>query len=230
METNKQVRFSGADWYGPTRQLTVTVGGAGGIGSWLILFLAKMGIKINVYEKDNVDETNIGGQAYGEEHIGRAKVHAIKDVVKTAGSQEYANNIRYLGEYIAGSPVNCIVFSSFDNMEARRKMLNQWEHHAKNFPSGKCVFIDGRMTMEYFEVFVVTLGNINVYKKNYMFSSEEATKLPCSAKATSHFGAATAWQMVLNFTNFMGSKHRDYPFMVECFGPLNHIKNKYIKK
>ena len=78
-------RFRDAAWYGNIETLTtpIVVGGAGGIGSWLTLFLARMLSESHLflYDFDMVEEVNMAGQLFGRQHIGMSKVNAIQDIV-----------------------------------------------------------------------------------------------------------------------------------------------------
>ncbi|MHA1199668.1 MAG: hypothetical protein ACTSQF_10110, partial [Candidatus Heimdallarchaeaceae archaeon] len=59
-------RFRDASWFGNVETLTtpIVVGGAGGIGSWLTFFLARMlsNNYIFLYDFDTVEEVNMAGQ------------------------------------------------------------------------------------------------------------------------------------------------------------------------
>ncbi len=54
-------RFDESPWYKP---LTISVGGAGGIGSYLVFLLARLGHTIYIYDDDMIEKTNIGGEQY----------------------------------------------------------------------------------------------------------------------------------------------------------------------
>lgn len=184
-------RFKDLDWMKAGTQ-NISIGGVGGIGSWLVLFLSRIGHTLALYDFDTVDETNLGGQLYGKAHIGKTKINAITEVVRNLGC---TNTIYGFGKLNNTKIVTPISFSCFDNMQARKIMFESW----KKLDS-KQLFVDGRMRAEYFEVYAVTPENIERYEQT-LFDDAEVEDLPCSAKATSHCGATTASFM----TNMLNS-------------------------
>ena len=63
-------RFKGADWFEIVQEQDVILAGLGGIGSWVSLFLSRLGPKtISLYDDDHFEEHNLSGQAF---KIGRA--------------------------------------------------------------------------------------------------------------------------------------------------------------
>lgn len=72
-------RFSGLF---DMKEIHCTVIGAGGIGSWAALALAKMGVRhITVFDPDRVSEENVATQLYPEWAIDVPKVTALTRVV-----------------------------------------------------------------------------------------------------------------------------------------------------
>lgn len=197
-------RFKDLEWYGNPED--IIVGGAGGIGSWLILFLSRIGHNLYVFDFDTIDGTNFGGQLYPTSHLGKGKVESIKQTVRNFCGEDLVES---MGKYDEGSMVSEIMFSSFDNMEARKTMFDKW----KTLPE-KRVFIDGRMQAEYFEVYAVTPDRVEEYEAT-LFHDDEVEDLPCSAKSTTHCGAMCASTMVSMFNNFITNEidnSRELPF------------------
>ena len=61
----------------------ITVVGCGGIGSFVVLTLAKMGCRaLTVYDDDRVEPHNIPNQAYRLADVGRLKVEALAELVR----------------------------------------------------------------------------------------------------------------------------------------------------
>ena len=74
-------RFSDAPWASEIR--SITIGGAGGLGSWLAMFLARVGHRIDIYDFDHVGTENIGGgQFYSERQAGQAKTSALRSNIR----------------------------------------------------------------------------------------------------------------------------------------------------
>ena len=110
----KHGRFKGVDWY-PRGDVYTLVGGAGGIGSWLTMLLARAGFKPIVFDFDVLEEHNMSGQLYTKHHIGMQKVDAIKKIVDDFCSME----ITVFNEAVTEETfTNPIVFSAFDNMNS----------------------------------------------------------------------------------------------------------------
>ena len=145
MDLKKATRFKDADWFDQEDSPHVIIGGAGGIGSWLTLLLARAGFSPIVYDFDIVEEHNIGGQLFGEAHIYETKVSAVKSIVKTfTGHEITANN----QEVTSKTMSHCYVFSAFDNMLARKEMFESWVKLAEAWVKAPTegpepIFIDG---------------------------------------------------------------------------------------
>ncbi len=231
-------RFKDAPWF-PKEEVFCVVGGAGGIGSWLSLLLARAGFKPIIYDFDVVEEHNIGGQLFSKKSVEKAKVEALKEVVfDFADTDIMANNEKYTRDSMS----HHYVFSAFDNMQARKDMFNAWKEYVedwKDFNSVKDaedkdknvpVFIDGRLLMEQLTIFCVTPDNIEEYEK-HLFDDSEVQEEPCTLKQTSHSAAMIASHMVGFFTNHFGNNavgedDRAVPFKWEYFIPINYINEE----
>lgn len=222
MDNDYHGRFKDAPWYGVHHP--ITVGGVGGIGSWLSFLLGRIGHSLYLFDDDIIDTTNLGGQLYPESDIGVGKVDSmIKTIRQFSGHKEVYN----MGRFHRGTEVQPITFACFDNMMARMEMFEAW--HSRNYlkRAGKAaIFIDGRMTAESFQVYCVTPGTDTVQRyRETLFHDSEVGELPCSMKATSHIGANIASAMVecLNnyLTNFnLSDDERDVPFKIWFEAPL----------
>lgn len=56
----KYTRFKGADWFSWLYRRPVLLGGAGGIGSWVSMFLSRLGCHIYIYDFDIFERINLG--------------------------------------------------------------------------------------------------------------------------------------------------------------------------
>lgn len=217
----KKSRFRDASWFEKIDnfQLPIIIGGAGGIGSWLTLFLARMlpsSGYIFLYDFDNVEEVNMAGQLFAKEHINRPKVDAIKDIVERF--TDYTKLSCQNEKYVKDSLKSPVMFSAFDNMEARKVMFENWKTEAKLAPE-QAIFIDGRLLAEQLQVFYVTPDRIEEYEK-YLFDDSEVEDVNCSYKQTTHFAAAIAAKMVQGFTNWLVKDESEIPFGYEEIGSI----------
>lgn len=197
-------RFSDAPWM-TKKDHSFTIGGAGGICSWLLLFLSRINIhkKLYVYEFDTIDETNLAGQFFSTNQVGLLKTEAIRNnMYEFSGT----SNMDVLGRYNADDPITDIVLCGFDNMKARKDMFEKWKKS-----STRELFIDGRMIMEDGQVYAVVPGKEEEYEKT-LFDDSELADARCSMKATTHSGAHIASIMVAILTNYISNQYfyKDY--------------------
>lgn len=156
----------------------VTVIGAGATGSWLVLQLAKLGIKnITVYDFDVVEEHNIPNQLFGISDIGESKVHALQEFVH--GQTGVAINAipkAYTNQRLSG-----YVFCMVDSMEAR-KMI--WEN-AKGKSAVKH-FVEPRMGLDVGRVYNVDVMDLEQQRRyeDCFYTDEEAEVSACGMAQT----------------------------------------------
>lgn len=193
---NKKIRFSDADWYksGPE---DIIIGGVGGIGSWVALLLSRIGHELHIYDDDTIDETNMAGQLYPISEIGNTKASAVMRVIHNFSGTISTS----YGRYDKDSLTAPIVFSCFDNMEARKIMFEKWA--AKE---SRELFVDGRMLAETGMVFLVQKGQEDKYR-NELFQDSDVEDAPCSFKATSHCGSFIASLMVAGLNNYLSNRY-----------------------
>lgn len=214
-------RFSDAPWlFKNNEKPLITVGGAGGISSWLLLFLSRTANYKNIYlyEDDIIDETNIAGQFFNKDQIGIQKSHAIKKNMFLFS--EY-DNIDCLGKFEKDSFVSNIVLNGFDNMKARKDMFESW---IKN--DDREILLDGRLIFEDGQIYCVTKGNEERYRET-LFDDDDIKDGPCSMKATTHTGAYIASVMIAILNNYYTNTYsykcniREVPFSyIFSFAPL----------
>lgn len=216
---NKKVRFSDAPWADSLH--TITIGGVGGIGSWVSLFLARIGHTLNLFDMDSIDETNMAGQLYSISQIGVNKAEAIKTNIANFCGEE--NVVMVNTMFDENSNVSPIMFSCFDNMAARELMFNKWKAQ-----ENRVIFIDGRMLAEVGNVFIVLPGDEEKYQKT-LFADSEVKDAPCSFKATSHCGAFIASIMVSALNNHLANLKfpniRELDFQIDFELPLLLVTN-----
>lgn len=181
------------------------IGGVGGIGSWVAFFLARMGLHLSIYDMDTVDPTNIAGQFYKLKDQGELKTQALYNSL-----QEFCNmNDQYVVQFkeygreannIGSLPV---MFSCFDNMKARHEMFQAF----KQQEIGNSIFIDGRLTPDIMEVFVIlNEKQREEYEAIHLHSDDVIPDLPCTNAQSTFMAAGIASKMVRYFTNFLRNK------------------------
>lgn len=155
----------------------ITIIGAGAIGSWTCLALAKMGFSnLRVFDHDRVDTVNLNSQFYPIKAVGHFKAESLKGMVhEFTGTMIDATNAKYEGGKFAG-----IVISAVDSMQVRQLI---WEEQL----NGPCrAVIDPRMGAESALLYVMRPANgqdMISYPKS-LYSDSGAVQEPCTAKAT----------------------------------------------
>jgi len=192
---NRTIRFSDAPWYNPG--VKVIIGGAGGIGSWLSLLLSRQECEIYLFDHDIIEEVNMAGQMYKTNQIGLSKVNAMANNIMDYS----ANSINIFDMYNETSFSNEYVFSGFDNMKARKIMLNNWEKYMATHDKPG-IFIDGRLLAEEIQIYAVTRDRISEYRK-FLWDDKDIADLPCSFKSTTHCGTIIAGLMTSIFNNYL---------------------------
>jgi hypothetical protein len=219
-------RFSGAIWYEEIQKQTVTLAGVGGIGSYVGFLLSRLKPnRLIIYDPDRVETVNMSGQLYGQTDVGRYKCAALADMV-----MNYANycNIVALGQrFEDNSEATDIMICGFDNMAARRTFYEKWKQRVLSYPAGsdnrkKCLFIDGRLAAEEFQVLSIQGDDeraMAAYEDKWLFSDVEAEETICSYKQTTFMANMIASVMVNVFVNFIANQcgpiiDRDVPFFI----------------
>lgn len=141
----------------------INIIGAGATGSWLALFLAKLGItNITIYDFDKVEEHNVPNQAYDITNIGSSKVHSLFGVIRTStGIDINTFNGKYTDQRLTG-----IVFLMVDSMTERKRI---WEEAIKFKPLVN-LLIEPRMGIHLgriYNVIPTDLNHIKQYEKTY---------------------------------------------------------------
>lgn len=215
-------RFKDLGWVEKVGETPVTLVGAGGIGSWTALLLARAGVpNIIVYDDDTIENHNLGGQLFRLNSVGAAKVGEVNQIVSDfTGTSISGLQYKYRDQNITPH-----VITALDNMEAREAVYEKW----KSMDDRK-LLIDGRLLAESFQIFTVTKATEGQYEK-YLFDDSEVEEVDCTAKQTSHFAAMIASHIVNIFTNYMfNSIYKEgilsVPFYQEYLGAMTMLNHK----
>jgi hypothetical protein len=222
-------RFRDAAWYDSYQipNTYVTIGGVGGIGSWLSMFLSRIGLNLNVYDFDRVEPHNLGGQLFLQDSLYKHKEVAIKELIERTCPKPPV--IRQHGKFIQGCIVNNLTIACFDNMIARNYMFSEWVRTTNQMIEidNESLYIDGRCTLEQIQIYCVknTLEDIQKYRE-CLLTDDEIPEAQCSIKQTSHVAAMIAAHITGFLTNhlanvFEHSTVREIPFYYEYFLPQN---------
>ena len=160
----------------------ITVIGAGAVGSWTTLALAKMGFEsIEVWDFDKVDDVNMACQFFGVRDIGKPKVDALQSrVYDMTNVMLSTENKRYEGgQWFPG-----IVIAALDSMAVRKSL---WEAHRETALTTRA-FIDPRMGAEVAQLYSMrpmVTQDVEAYERS-LYSDDQAVHERCTAKATTY--------------------------------------------
>jgi len=193
MEFRRQVDiFNPLDY----EDVNVHVIGAGGIGSFTAIALAKLGLaRITVWDGDVVEEHNVPNQFFKLSDVGRSKVEALADIIEElTGTKVEAMNRFWSTDDV----LNGIVIAAVDSMgkdeeheHAGRKEI--WEHVKKNIFVP--LYIDGRIGGETIRILAIRPINDAMHHKWYeknLFSNAEGSEQSCTARSIIDVGFMVA--------------------------------------
>jgi molybdopterin/thiamine biosynthesis adenylyltransferase len=157
----------------------VTIIGAGATGSWLAMFLAKLGFSdIRIWDFDTVEEHNIPNQIYGEWQVGEPKVQALEDMLNgSTGIQPTIYNQKFENQRLSG-----YVFLMVDSMSERKRIWN----NAIKLRSQIKLLIEPRMGLEMGRIYTVNpldMKHIGLYEQNF-YSDDNAEVSACGTSMT----------------------------------------------
>ena len=159
---------------------SITIIGAGAIGSFTALSLAKMGFEdITVYDFDKIEIENMNCQFYRLSDVGRLKVEALADLVESFTDVK----INAINQFFEGDPLNGIVISAVDSMSVRQMI---WDSQKKS--ASVEMLIDPRMGAEIAMLYVMNPHDAadRVSYEKTLYSDDKAVQEPCTAKSTTY--------------------------------------------
>lgn len=226
------VRFSSAEWFTEVQNSNILLAGVGGIGSWLALLLSRMKPKgLYLMDNDAVELVNLSGQLYSTKDIGKSKVDAIANTI--VDYSRFHNTMSINSLFTEESEAYDIMLCGFDNMQARKIYFYKWLERVRKKPLNerkKCLFIDGRLNAEKFQVLSITGDNyygMKKYIKEFLFDDSVVEEAICSLKQTSYCAAMIASFMCNVFVNFMcNSDARPVLFFQEYDAEMMYLKQE----
>ena len=158
----------------------ITVVGAGGIGSFVVLTLAKMGFSdILVIDPDTIEEHNLPNQFYRIADIGKRKVDALREIVNDYTGTDISVS-GYMWRKEDEIDNGGVVISAVDSMKSRKDIYDSVKRNRD-----VVALIDGRMGGNQLEVYTCCIRNSddkNRYKDT-LWSDQQATNVPCTERA-----------------------------------------------
>lgn len=178
----------------------ITIVGAGAVGSWTTLALAKMGFEhIRVYDFDTVEIENMAGQLYGFRDIGVPKVEALAKMVEELTEIKISTVVEKFGN----SSCLGVVVPAVDSMSARKEI---YECQTKDCQW----FIDPRMGAEIAVIYTINPSSSadSAFYEKTLHTDEEAVPAPCTAKSTTYCSLVLSGLVAKTVANtLMGNKY-----------------------
>ena len=202
----RYLRFSGLSWATEVQEKEITIIGLGGIGSNVALPLARLNPKkLFLIDPDVVEEVNLAGQAFFNNHIGMKKVDAVAEVLYSwAGYKKIAAIPTTL--LLEDTNFGEITITGFDNMAARKIDF-------MNSPAAK-LLVDARMSVDTIQIFTLLKEDtefLDIYRDKWLFSDATAQTVPCSMKQTSYTGSILGGLVVNIIINYISSSFKAFP-------------------
>lgn len=177
----------------------ITVVGAGAVGSFTVLTLAKMGFRnFTVWDDDVVSSENLPNQFYAMEDVGVPKVQALKRIINMftgidiniCNERFDINKHRELFQTYTSDPSSrgySVLIMCTDNMRSRIDAFANWKSTSADYFHE--IYIDARMGGLNYQVFMFNRHNLNgifqlrEYFTYPLFDDNLAAKDPCTAKS-----------------------------------------------
>ena len=231
-------RFSSAIWFSKIGEQTVTLAGLGGIGSYVAFLLGRLKVsRLVIYDDDIVDGTNLSGQLFATQDVGNSKTGSVCRILREFS--QYYGIISKEERYNVSSSTTNIMICGFDNMMARKVFYTKWKAHVMSLSDEekeKCLFIDGRLAAEEFQVFCIKGSDsylMQKYENEWLFNDNEAETTLCSYKQTSFCANMIASVMVNLFVNFIANQcdpliERELPFYTNYDAERMYFKTEIV--
>ena len=172
----------------------ITVIGAGAVGSFTVLALAKSGAeRITVWDDDSIESHNLPNQWYRLTDLGRPKVQALQALVLEMTGVE----IEIVQERFQGEKASEVTVCAVDSMDVR---IALWRAlHPR--PS---LYVDARMGAEVGKVFCI--GSFGSWYDETLHPSSESFRAPCTAKATMYCASGLAAFIAAQVANYASDR------------------------
>lgn len=165
--------------FNPTEQrFKIVVLGAGSLGSFITLNLAKLGFNdIHVYDYDIVEDYNLPNQFYRTQDIGKPKVEALLGIVRDFADVELSiYNQKVTEKTVLPMGLNVIYILTFDTLK-ERKMIYDMLRGMNNY------LLDVRMGGEEFSIMTSKMNDENDLVEHDKAFQIVPTDIPCGEKS-----------------------------------------------
>lgn len=180
---------------------TIHVVGAGAIGSFTALALAKMGIeKLCVWDFDEVGVENVSCQIYGRRQLGQPKVQALAEIVGfLSETQVMPMHMRLTKQEVP--TLEGIVVLAVDTMKARKEIAQAISEVGVRVR----LVVDPRMGAEKYNqyTYVPHTKQFKEYLEHFMYDDKVVAEPSCTAKATVYTATLAAGMICKTVKNYI---------------------------
>lgn len=177
--------------------------GCGGIGSWVAMGLACLGVKLTVWDPDKTEEHNFGGQPLPK--IGQTKVGQVAEYIGPMSEGFKILVAKFEAEHAEKHPAQIWV-SGVDNMEAREMI---WKAGLAAYKRKELAwYVDGRMGGTNSHVLTVELKD-KAARKTYEKSLKPQngfTEDSCAMRSSVFAGMGCAAEVVSEVSRILRGK------------------------
>lgn len=167
------------------REAPINIVGAGAVGGYAALALAKTGFtNLAIFDPDNVEEANCGPQIYGKADLKKTKVQALNEILCRLLYHNPDDVFTFAKPWDPAVPLRGVIVSAADSMAVRRAV---WEYAKANTMTVPLV-IDSRMGAEIAQIYAYNPGDaaqVARYEKS-LYADGDAVQEPCTRKATAY--------------------------------------------
>ena len=232
--------FKSVNWLENIQNKTVTIIGAGGIGSWTALLLARTNLKeIKVYDFDQIEERNLSGQFFKKSDIGSYKIEAlyfniveftdksINPIKKKFTKKEFEKELQ------RSDIIICAVDSIRTRKELYEFIITELRTKIKNLKTE--LYIDTGLSVEGYRINVLRLRHDYLLKDDLelyrnVIENLEDTPTLCSLKQTTHVAVRLASDITALLTNYYSTEKRNIPIKLQFNTKIfNWISSKFIQ-
>lgn len=193
--------------------------GAGAIGSFTALMLAKMGATdITVWDDDTVSIENMSCQFYRFKDIGIAKTLALQNIILDfTGVKIKPIAMRWSSEVV--QETRGLVISAVDSMDVRRELFNYCSNDYRIR-----WFLDSRMGAETALLYVMRPSNSQdrTSYANSLYEEKNAVQERCTAKSTVYTANMLSGHLVKAVKDILVSE--EYPRITQWHIGMNEMQ------
>jgi hypothetical protein len=208
----------------------INIIGAGGIGSFVAVALAKLGLeRIFVFDGDKVEAHNLPNQLHCPDQLGMNKAEALSNKIENLTVKKITAAPAF---WWPGMDLYGVVISAVDHMEKTKETKvpgrrELWGAIKEN--TDVRLFVDGRIGGEALRVLAIRpLADILKYEwfEQRMFPQDKAKELPCTARNIIDVG----FQMAALVTNIVRKYLVSGTLEISEHDTVMDMKNLYIEK